>query len=97
MKSEGLFVGFLVLCVISFAGCGASQHAASTQEGLQGDRLTDNSIRPEVRGQRSEVSIQNQRSEIRGQRRPKSTTKAPEVRGQRSEISMKDRWTTASL
>ena len=45
MSTALLYVGLIVL----LAGCVAARHAADTQEGLQGDRLTVGTVQKEIR------------------------------------------------
>ena len=40
---------FLISVLIVLVGCSAREHAASTQEGLQGNRLTVGSVQKEIR------------------------------------------------
>jgi outer membrane protein assembly factor BamE (lipoprotein component of BamABCDE complex) len=40
---------FALSAVAALSGCGAARHAASTQEGLQGDRLTLGTVQKEIR------------------------------------------------
>lgn len=40
---------FLILVLTVLVGCSATKHAASTQEGLQGNRLTVGSVQKEIR------------------------------------------------
>ena len=42
-------IGLLISCIAIVAGCSAAQHAASTQEGLQGTRLTVGTVQKEIR------------------------------------------------
>ena len=49
MIRKGIVVGFLISCVALFAGCSAARHAAGTQEGLQGDRLTVGTVQKEIK------------------------------------------------
>jgi len=42
-------IGLLISCIAILAGCSAAQHAASTQEGLQGTRLTVGTVQKEIR------------------------------------------------
>lgn len=42
-------IGLLISCMAVLAGCNAVQHAASTQEGLQGTRLTVGTVQKEIR------------------------------------------------
>lgn len=49
MIRNGIVIGLLISCVAVLSGCGAAQHAASTQEGLQGNRLTVGTVQKEIR------------------------------------------------
>ena len=49
MARKGILIGFFISSVAVFAGCSAARHAASTQEGLQGDRLTVGTVQKEIR------------------------------------------------
>ncbi len=49
MIRKGIVVGLLISCIAVLAGCSAAQHAASTQEGLQGTRLTVGTVQKEIR------------------------------------------------
>jgi outer membrane protein assembly factor BamE (lipoprotein component of BamABCDE complex) len=49
MTRRGIVVGLFISYVAVLAGCGAAQHAASTQEGLQGNRLTVGTVQKEIR------------------------------------------------
>ncbi|HEC99981.1 MAG TPA: hypothetical protein ENN18_06340 [Proteobacteria bacterium] len=46
---KGIAIGFLISCIAVFAGCSAARHAAGTQEGLQGDRLTVGTVQKEIK------------------------------------------------
>jgi outer membrane protein assembly factor BamE (lipoprotein component of BamABCDE complex) len=49
MMRKWIAIGFLISCVAVFAGCSAARHAAGTQEGLQGDRLTVGTVQKEIK------------------------------------------------
>jgi len=49
MMRKGIAIGFLISCIAVFAGCSAARHAAGTQEGLQGDRLTVGTVQKEIK------------------------------------------------
>ncbi|MGD0021799.1 MAG: hypothetical protein ABSC54_05795 [Smithellaceae bacterium] len=49
MIRNGIVIGLLISCVAVFSGCTAAQHASSTQEGLQGDRLTVGTVQKEIK------------------------------------------------
>jgi len=49
MMRKGIAIGFLISCVAVFAGCSAARHAAGTQEGLQGERLTVGTVQKEIK------------------------------------------------
>jgi len=49
MTRRGIVIGLFISYVAVLAGCGAAQHAASTQEGLQGNRLTVGTVQKEIR------------------------------------------------
>lgn len=42
-------ISLIILCVAAISGCSTAQHAASTQEGLQGDRLTVGTVQKEIK------------------------------------------------
>lgn len=45
-----LFVGILmVMIMVGFCGCTASRHAANTQKGLQGNKLTVGTVQKEIK------------------------------------------------
>jgi len=49
MIGKGMVIGLFISYVAVLAGCGAAQHAASTQEGLQGNRLTVGTVQKEIK------------------------------------------------
>lgn len=49
MIRKEMVIGILISCVVVLAGCSAAKHAASTQEGLQGNRLTVGTVQKEIR------------------------------------------------
>ena len=49
MIRNGIVIGLLISCVAVLSGCGAAQHAGSTQEGLQGNRLTVGTVQKEIK------------------------------------------------
>jgi outer membrane protein assembly factor BamE (lipoprotein component of BamABCDE complex) len=40
---------YFISCVVALPGCSATRHAAGTQEGLQGDRLTVGTVQKEIK------------------------------------------------
>jgi len=44
-----IVIGLYILCVAVLSGCSTAQHAASTQEGLQSDRLTVGTVQKEIK------------------------------------------------
>jgi outer membrane protein assembly factor BamE (lipoprotein component of BamABCDE complex) len=49
MIRNGIVIGLLISCVAVLSGCSAAQHATSTQEGLQGNRLTVGTVQKEIK------------------------------------------------
>ncbi len=49
MTTKAIVIGLFISCVAVLAGCSATRHAASTQEGLQGNRLTVGTVQKEIR------------------------------------------------
>ena len=49
MIKKGIVIGLFISYVAVLSGCGAAQHAASTQEGLQGNRLTVGTVQKEIK------------------------------------------------
>jgi outer membrane protein assembly factor BamE (lipoprotein component of BamABCDE complex) len=49
MIGKKIVIGLVIFYVTILAGCSAARHAASTQEGLQGDRLTVGTVQKEIR------------------------------------------------
>lgn len=49
MIRKGIVIGFLISCVAVFASCSTARRAVSTQEGLQGDRLTVGTVQKEIK------------------------------------------------
>ena len=49
MIRKGIVTGLLISHIAVLAGCSAARHAASTQEGLQGDRLTVGTVQKEIK------------------------------------------------
>lgn len=49
MINKSLFMIYFISCVVALPGCSATRHAASTQEGLQGDRLTVGTVQKEIK------------------------------------------------
>ncbi|NUO08681.1 MAG: hypothetical protein HUU08_08395 [Candidatus Brocadia sp.] len=44
-----MVIGLLISCIAVLVSCSAAKHAASTQEGLQGNRLTVGTVQKEIR------------------------------------------------
>jgi len=49
MIRKKILTCLLIFCVAVFLGCSATWHAADTQEGLQGDRLTVGTVQKEIK------------------------------------------------
>lgn len=49
MIRKGSVISLLISCVATLASCSAAKHAASTQEGLQGNRVTVGTVQKEIR------------------------------------------------
>ena len=49
MVMKGIITVFVILCAATLTGCVAARHAANTQEGLQGDRLTVGTVQKEIK------------------------------------------------
>lgn len=49
MIKKSLFMIYFISCVFALPGCSATRHAAGTQEGLQGDRLTVGTVQKEIK------------------------------------------------
>ena len=49
MVSKGIIIILVILCAAILTGCVAARHAADTQEGLQGDKLTVGTVQKEIR------------------------------------------------
>lgn len=49
MIRNGMVISLLISCVTILASCSAAKHAASTQEGLQGNRVTVGTVQKEIR------------------------------------------------
>lgn len=49
MIRKGIVIGLLIFCVAVLADCSAARHAASTQEGLQGNGVTVGTVQKEIR------------------------------------------------
>lgn len=49
MMRKSLFMIYFISCVVALPGCSATRHAAGTQEGLQGDRLTVGTVQKEIK------------------------------------------------
>lgn len=49
MIRKEMIIGLLVSCVALLASCSAARHAADTQKGLQGNRLTVGTVQKEIK------------------------------------------------
>jgi outer membrane protein assembly factor BamE (lipoprotein component of BamABCDE complex) len=49
MRDKRMLTSLFISFVILFSGCTAARHAANTQEGLKGDRLTVGTVQKEIR------------------------------------------------
>ena len=49
MFRKGIITVLVILCAAILTGCVAARHAADTQEGLQGDRLTVGTVQKEIK------------------------------------------------
>lgn len=49
MIRKEMIIGLLVSCVALLASCSATRHAADTQKGLQGNRLTVGTVQKEIK------------------------------------------------
>lgn len=49
MVRKGIITFLIILCATILAGCNAARHAADTQEGLNGDRLTVGTVQKEIK------------------------------------------------
>lgn len=49
MVRKGVITVLVILCSAILTGCVAARHAADTQEGLQGDRLTVGTVQKEIK------------------------------------------------
>ncbi len=49
MIRKEMVIGLLISCIAVLVSCSAAKHAASTQEGLQGNRLTVGTVQKEIR------------------------------------------------
>lgn len=49
MVRKGIITVLVILCAAILTGCVAARHAADTQEGLQGDKLTVGTVQKEIK------------------------------------------------
>jgi len=49
MVRNGIIAILVICCAAFFSGCVAARHAADTQEGLQGNKLTVGTVQKEIK------------------------------------------------
>jgi len=49
MVRNGIMAILVICCAVFFTGCAATRHAADTQEGLQGNKLTVGTVQKEIK------------------------------------------------
>jgi outer membrane protein assembly factor BamE (lipoprotein component of BamABCDE complex) len=49
MVKNATMIILVIFCAAFFSGCAASRHAADTQEGLQGDKITVGTVQKEIK------------------------------------------------